>query len=261
MVQINTFSKGRNGGRNEDYYGYNDSTFIVADGATDKSGRLYENKTGGELISRLVVEACLSTDANGIDLVDLLNKKVAELYKKLGIEDLIQDPKNRFGCAFILVCLVKNKLIITYLGDLGFRVNGVEVYQEVKQVAIDNAKERSKYILQTGDLEGSRAHIMPLLLKQFGYQNNSAHKLGYGVVDGTVTPAKFVKQFEWKLENVRTLELFTDGYFAIPEGKSIEDWEELHERVEEEDPDKFKKYKSTKSKDDRTIMVINFNHS
>lgn len=261
MVRIDTFSKGKNEGRNEDYCGYNDSTFIVADGATDKSRRLYENKTGGELISHLVVEACLSTDANGVDLVDLLNKKVAEFYKKLGIEDLIQDPKNRFGCGFILVRLVKNKLVITYSGDLGFRVNRVEVYQEVKQVDIDNANERSKYILQTGDLQGSRAHIMPLLLKQFDYQNNSSHKLGYGVIDGTTTPAKFVKQFDWKKENVRTLELFTDGYFAIPKGTTIEDWEKLHEQIEKEDPYKFKKYKSTKSKDDRTIMVINFNHS
>jgi len=54
------------------------------------------------------------------------------------------------------------------------------------------------------------------------------------------------------------MELFSDGYFDIPQEVSIEAWEKSFEKVEKEDPDKYKKYKSTKSKDDRTIAIIRF---
>ena len=52
--------------------------------------------------------------------------------------------------------------------------------------------------------------------------------------------------------------MFTDGYFAIPNGVEIRDWEDSYKKVERDDPDKYIKYKSTKSKDDRTIAVIKF---
>ncbi len=99
---------------------------------------------------------------------------------------------------------------------------------------------------------------MPLLLKEFEYQNNPQKLLGYGVIDGTYTPAKFVKTFEYDLKKIHTIELFSDGYFDVPKEVSIKSWEKSFEKVEKEDPDKWKKYKSTKSKDDRTIAIIEF---
>lgn len=258
MVKVQTFSKGKIDNRNEDYFDYNEKCFAIADGATDKSGRKYDNKTGGELVSRIVVKECLSTDLNGSELVNHLNNKIKELYSELKILDKIKDPKYRFTSGFICVRLVKDKIIITYLGDLGFRINGAKIYQETKQIDIDNSEERSKYIRETNDVKGSRNHIMPLLLKQFEYQKNSQDPLGYGVIDGTKTPSKFVKTFEYNVDKVKTIELFSDGYFDAPQEISIEAWEKVFEKVEKDDPDKWKKYKSTKSKDDRTIAIIEF---
>lgn len=258
MVKVQTFSKGKIENRNEDYFGYNENCFVIADGATDKSGRKYDNKTGGELVSRIVVKECLSTKLNGIELVNQLNTKIKELYYKLEILEDIKDPKYRFTCGFICARLENNKLIITYLGDMGLRINGVEVYQETKQIDIDNSEERSKYIRETSDVKGSRNHIMPLLLKQFKYQNNPQVPLGYGVLDGTKTPSKFIKTFEYNIDKAKIIELFSDGYFDVPQEVSIEAWEKTFEKVEKEDPDKWKKYKSTKSKDDRTIAIIKF---
>lgn len=258
MVNVKTFSKGKIKNRNEDYFDYNETCFVIADGATDKSGRMHNNKTGGELVSRIVVKECLSSILNGIELVNHLNKKVNKLYADLNILNETQNPKFRFTCGFICVRLVSDKIIITYLGDLGFRINGTEIYQETKQIDIDNSEERSKYIRETNDVKGSRDHIMPLLLKQFEYQNNPKDPLGYGVIDGTTTPSKFIKTFDYDLSKIKTMELFNDGYFDISQEVSIEAWEKSFEKVEKEDPDKWKKYKSTKSKGDRTIAIIEF---
>ena len=258
MVKVQIFSKGEIENRNEDYFDYNKNCFVIADGATDESGRKYNGKTGGELVSRIIVNECLLTNLNGVELVNHLNKKVQELYSKLNISEKIKDPKFRFTCVFICVRIINDKIIITYLGDLGFRINGTKVYRETKQIDIDNSEERSSYIRKTSDVKGSRNYIMPLLLKQFEYQNNSQELFGYGAIDGTKTPSKFVKTFKYDIKKLKTVELFSDGYFDIPQEVSIEAWEKSFKKVEKEDPDKWKKYKSTKSKDDRTIAIIEF---
>lgn len=258
MAKVQSFSKGKNEDRNEDYFSYNEDCFVIADGATDKSGKKYTEKTGGEIVSKLAVKEALASPLNGVNLIDFINKKVHELYKELGITNEVVDPKFRFSCYIVVARIIGDKLVITCLGDSGFRINGDEVYIDVKQVDIDNAKERSGYILKTGDISGSRDHIMPLLIKQFEYQNNPNHPLGYGVIDGTNTPSKFIKVFEYPINTVSTIELFTDGYFCIPAGVTIREWEKAFEKGEQEDPNKYKKYLSTKSKDDRTIAIIKF---
>jgi len=55
-------------------------------------------------------------------------------------------------------------------------------------------------------------------------------------------------------EDANIIGLFSTGSC----GTSIADWENSFAQVEEADPDKWKKYKSTKSNDDRTIAIIKF---
>jgi hypothetical protein len=258
MPNVDTFTKGKVPEKNEDYFDSSDSSFILADGATDKSGRKYDGKTGGELVSRLVVKEALSSTLNGNELVRLINEKVNQLYEELDVSKDAKNPKYRFTCGFIAVRINEDKITITYLGDLGFRINGKEIYQETKQVDIDNSEERARYIEETGDVEGSREHIMPSLLKQFDYQNNPNHELGYGSIDGTETPEKFVRVFEYKTSDIKTLELFSDGYFKVADEVSVDSWEEAYRKVEKEDPNKCNKYKSTKVSDDRTVAIITF---
>ncbi|MDD3285472.1 MAG: hypothetical protein PHG95_02455 [Patescibacteria group bacterium] len=255
---VQSFSIGKDNNKNEDYFGYNDDCFVVTDGATDKSGREYNSQTGGEIISKIVVDETLACNLNGIELIEYLNNKVAKLYEKFKIVSEISDAKFRFSCYLVAVRIINNKVVITSIGDTSFRINGQNVFSDVKQVDVNNAEQRAKYIEETGDIAGSREYIMPLLIKQFEYQNNSQDPLGYGVIDGTSTPAKFIKTFEYNISDIKTIEIFTDGYFSIPSGTSIEDWEEAYEITEKEDPNKYMRYKSTKSKDDRTVLIIDF---
>ena len=258
MAKIEIFSKGKNE-LNEDCYGYNKTSFVVVDGATDKSGRFYNKKTGGEIISRLAVDVCLKSKLNGVKLVNQLNREVDKLYKKLGVDDYLEDPKIRFNCVFVLVRVANRKIIITYLGDLGFRVNGQVNYKEVFAIDGLTATARAEYIFKTGDIDGSRKYILPKIITQINkYQNNPKHKLGYGVVDGTKTPEKFIKVFELDKNDVKTIEIYTDGYFDVPKIVNISAWEKMQKKIDEEDPYKYKKYKSTKNKDDRTVMIIKF---
>lgn len=260
MVKVEYFSKWKIENRNEDYFGYNQSNFILADWSTDKSWNKYDWKTWGELASKLIVEETLLTNLNWAKLVNFLNKKLNQLYGELGILVNTNDPKYRFSSCFVSVRIVEEKVIITYLWDSGFRINWKEIYKEEKQIDVENSKIRSKYIQETDDINWSRDFIMPLLLKQFDYQNNILdNTFWYWIIDWTKTPSKFIKVFEYDINEIKTIELFTDGYFDIPEEVSIEAWEEIFKKVEKEDPDKWKKYKSTKSKDDRTIAILSFN--
>lgn len=257
MINIEIFTKPKIKNKNEDYADHNKSSFIVVDGATDKSGKTWNEKTGGQLVSELVAKSCLNSNLIGSKLVNQLNKEVRKLYEEIGKEDF-DDPINRFTCGFVLGRINGDKIIITYLGDLGFRINGEIVYQEIKKVDIENAEKRSEYIKRTGNVDLSRDYIMQDIINQFEYQNNQNHELGYGVIDGTETPEKFVRVFEFNKSKIQLLEFFSDGYFEIPGGTTKDDWENIHYIVERLDPDKYLKYKSTKSKDDRTLMIIKF---
>ena len=258
--RIEFFSRGKTAVLNEDALTSIEGTFaVVADGATDKSGWTYGHMTGGELASNTVIFACKDSDLNGVELVSLLNSKIRDKYKKYGILEDIEDPKFRFSCnGLVCVRINGDTIVITQMGDSGFRVNGKDVYVDIKAVDKINSHTRALYIKETGDIEGSRGYIKPLLEKQFEFQNNPNSPLGYGSIDGTYTPAKFIHVYEFPIQEIKTLEMFTDGYFDYPQEVSIDAWEDLHEKIQEEDPDKCIKYLSTKSNDDRTIIILEF---
>lgn len=256
MAQVFAFTQGKTDAENEDCYGSNATSFIVADGATDKSGRRYGGATGGALASRLIAEKCLETRYNGVALVSYLNEQVCLLGATFGLHSDREDARYRWSCVFTLARVVGNAVTVTSVGDVGFRINGQEGHQEIMALDRKNGQARAEYIKQTGDIAGSRAHIMPGILENFRYQNNPDDALGYGVIDGTKTPEKFVRTFVYDRVAVKTIELFSDGYFSLSEEPTIASWEEMHARVEKEDPDKYLRYLSTKSRDDRTVLIV-----
>lgn len=140
MPGISVFTCGKSPVRNEDALGYTDQHLVIADGATSKNGKLYEGKTGGELISGLIVEECMKSVKTGVELVDLLNAQVSLGYESLKVTDYLENPLQRFAAGFIDVQMREGKVILTYLGDLGFRINGTYVYQEQKLMDLELAK-------------------------------------------------------------------------------------------------------------------------
>lgn len=255
---IEVFSAGKKPPRNEDFYGHNADTLVLSDGATDKSGQFYDGKTGGELASALVVAACLKSAAYGEALVDEITDELHGLYTRINPRALT-DSAFRFAATVLAVKVTPQNVVITAVGDSPFRVNGTDVYAQEKLIDTLTAGLRRHYIERTEDVAGGREIILPILKMQHQYQNNAKHPLGFGVIDGTPVPGKFVHVYTFPRSQVHTLELTSDGYYgAFPVKASISAYESIHQTIQHEDPYKFKDFPSTKTSDDRTVLIAHF---
>lgn len=258
VFTVNLFSEGKDPSRNEDCAGYDMETVVLSDGATDKAGIYYgkdNGQTGGEIVSKLIVDAVLASNLNGRELVDYLTGVIRGYYKRYNPEALV-NSELRFAGTLVAARIVGNELVVTQVGDSIFRINGIDVYKNEKLIDEEMALMRRRYIERTGDIEGGRDIILPYLKKQHKLQNNSRDERGYGVIDGAKVPTKFIRNYNFPLENVVGIELISDGYFGVfPETVNIADYENLHLEIEKVDPYKIKDYSSTKVNDDRTVVI------
>lgn len=300
--KVTCFSQGKNLSRNEDSFFFDEKKgiFIVCDGATDKSWKIYQDKTGWELASRIAVEGAKKSDAIGKTLIWKINAKINEYYRQHMID--IQNPFSRFSSTCVVARIQKRKIIITQVWDTSFRVNGKDIYHNNKLIDTITLTIRQQILLFYWEeyISEARKCIEPILKYQYHFQNTQEiilfnekvleyffslmneeymwyeqkqyifkntqkilssyywQDLSYWFLDGTFTPLKFIKVFEFEENEISTLEIFSDGYFWIPDEASLEAWEAKQSQIEQEDPLKYKKYPSTKTTDDRTIMIIKF---
>lgn len=97
---------------------------------------------------------------------------------------------------------------------------------------------------------------------QTRFQNNAASPLSYGVLDGFEVPLPLVHVFDRPRESLRSIELFTDGYFKPASTPDVAAWEAAFAEVERIDPEKIDAYPSVKGTvgrtrtDDRTVVII-----
>lgn len=132
-------------------------------------------------------------------------------------------------------------------------------------LAMKKAKNNNPLI---GDEElikiGKQAITEDLKLHVKNYFNNPNSDLGFGIIDGKEVPEKFIKKHRYDLGSIKTLELFSDGYYVLPHSSNINSWEEKFFEGEKEDPLRWKKYASVKTSfpcqfsDDRTILIVTF---
>ncbi|WP_201836909.1 PP2C family serine/threonine-protein phosphatase [Microvirga zambiensis] len=99
---------------------------------------------------------------------------------------------------------------------------------------------------------------------QGAYQNNTSTILGYSALDGFEVPLSLVHFERLPRAEVRTIELFSDGYFRPGADFGVASWEEAFRDVEREDPAKVILYPSPKGStathwtDDRTYLGVKF---
>jgi len=91
---------------------------------------------------------------------------------------------------------------------------------------------------------------------------NSTHPLGFPTLNGFPVPSSMIIEFERDRSDTDIIELFSDGYFGVPAGTELRDWEDWFARVEAEDPAKVDCHASTKGSvagryaDDRTVIIL-----
>ena len=94
------------------------------------------------------------------------------------------------------------------------------------------------------------------------FQNNTNSPLSYCVLDGFAVPMPLVHILDRPKSAIRTLELFTDGYFRPGHEPTIDAWEAAFAEVERIDPDKRHRHPSVKGTigriraDDRTVVIV-----
>jgi serine/threonine protein phosphatase PrpC len=96
------------------------------------------------------------------------------------------------------------------------------------------------------------------------FQNVTEPVLGYGGIDGFPIPSRYIETRSYKLAEVETIELFSDGYFKPGVAFGIASWEAAFAEVEAEDLHKIGRYMSTKGTtasqltDDRSYLGVRF---
>jgi hypothetical protein len=97
---------------------------------------------------------------------------------------------------------------------------------------------------------------------QGNFQNVTEPVLGYGGLDGFFVPERYIETRSYRLADIETIELYSDGYFRPGDAFGVESWEKAFRDVEAEDPHKIGRYLSTKGTtelaltDDRTYLGV-----
>ncbi len=88
------------------------------------------------------------------------------------------------------------------------------------------------------------------------------HPLGYGPLDGWPIADRFIHVDDRPAAYVRSIELFTDGYYGVAPAPSVASWESWIGMVQREDPHRIGRFASTKGSvprrnaDDRSVIVV-----
>lgn len=94
------------------------------------------------------------------------------------------------------------------------------------------------------------------------FQNVTEPVLGYGCIDGFAVPRRYVETRSYSLDEIETIELFSDGYFKPGSVFGVASWETAFQEVEAEDVHKIGRFMSTKGTtptqltDDRTYLGV-----
>ena len=122
--------------------------------------------------------------------------------------------------------------------------------------------EQCRALFPSAPLEDTRHLVDTGISGQTRFQNMTESPFGYSVLDGFPVPMSLVHVVDRPRESLRTLELFTDGYFEPGESASVAAWEQAADEVERIDPEKIDRYPSVKGSsprmrtDDRTLVVV-----
>jgi hypothetical protein len=103
-----------------------------------------------------------------------------------------------------------------------------------------------------------------IIHSQAGYQNTTDSVLGYASMNGFPIPHSLIRTDSFPRSEIRTVELFSDGYFACDAGFGVAAWEARFAEVERDDPHKVTLFPSPKGSvapfwaDDRTYVAVRF---
>jgi hypothetical protein len=168
-----------------------------------------------------------------------------------------------------------------------YAVHGMSTYRPEHADAVPEPDFRALRRTARADAPVAFPHLPPELVLTLvnhgilgaGHLRNVPGPLGQACIDGTAVPTALVLERRLPRSEVRSIELFTDGYFGVPSPErevparmgaserepphpTVAEWERHFALVEREDPFKIGRFASTKGSlpgkftDDRTVLVL-----
>lgn len=231
----------------------------VIDGATSKTGKKWDGKTGGQIAADIIAKV-LETARKDITLpglIEKINKQIQQFYeaKKLPAKT---DPLERIIAVFVVYSRHYHQL--WFVGDCQAIVNDElltndkkidTVISEVRSLYIHSQLKKGKTIEDFIAQDDGRKFIMPLLKDQHLFQNNIEDgEYSYGAIDGFS-----IHQNEMKTINITEADcritLASDGYPKL--FNTLEKSEQYLAKMIKTDPLCITEYKSTKGVTDGNV--------
>jgi len=251
----------------------------VVDGATSKTKRMWEGKTGGQKAAQIICETLDSIPknkvVNKVELFGLFTEKIGELYRRH--DDLYETVKKNSWERMIASVVVYSKQHrqVWMVGDCQCLIDG-KLFPNPKEVDRVLAETRA-FVLELEILKDrdtteaekitelrwndpGRAFIYPLLAEQSYFQNSpEPNAYSYGVIDGFPLNERYIKTID--VGNAEYIVLASDGYPQL--FPTLEETEANLKSLLAEDPLCFRRLKSTKgvlpgndSYDDRAYLKL-----
>jgi hypothetical protein len=147
---------------------------------------------------------------------------------------------------------------VAFLGIDRAMLQNVLTTTEVQAVFEAVQKEFAKHEIATD--------IHDLLSKgiqsQHLFSNNSSHPLGFSALNGSPLSMSDVVEMTFQRTDLRSIEIFSDGYAKLPSSYKVSAWEKAHHEVEHSDYHKIAGYPSVKGSttteyfDDRSVISL-----
>lgn len=111
------------------------------------------------------------------------------------------------------------------------------------------------------DPDALRGFLERGIRQQYHFANRTDHPMGFSTLNGDTTSLAEIIDETLPRSAVRTLEIFSDGYFLEPERVGIDAWEAAFAATEQEDFHKLHRFANVKGStrrefaDDRSVIV------
>ncbi|MFN4170305.1 MAG: protein phosphatase 2C domain-containing protein [Pseudorhodobacter sp.] len=111
------------------------------------------------------------------------------------------------------------------------------------------------------DPDSLRGFLDKGIRQQFHFANRTDHPMGFSTLNGDETSLADIIDERLPIAEVASIEIFSDGYFLIPDAVSVAAWEEAFARTEAEDFHKLHRFANVKGStsrefaDDRSVIV------
>jgi len=183
LFKVEVLSAGKQDQKlNEDLWITTLNTLAVIDGVTSKGKRKFNGQSSGQFAANLIRETLKNSSPTlaGEGLIKLLTGHFRDVFRKMEIIDYLKThPEERPAADFTVARIIDDRLVITQVGDVAFRINGREVYfnplkfdkivSQERTRAIKRAKRKNPDISNDQLLSIGRQAIAYLLKNQRQY--------------------------------------------------------------------------------------------